>query len=265
MLIDTHCHLDEAAFDADRAEVVQSAVASGLEAMLTIGINEETSVAAARLAAENESVFAVVGVQPNYVSDADEQTKEVIQELLGQPKVVAIGETGLDYYWDHAPAESQRVWFDWHLRLAAETGLPFVVHCRDAEDEVVEQLRRFAAGATLRGVMHSFCGSRATAAACLELGLHLSFSGMLTYRKNEALREVAKSVPIERLLVETDAPYLAPVPKRGKRNEPAYVAYTAAVLADVLGMSESDLAAATTANARALFSLPTTAAPAVLA
>ena len=255
MLIDTHSHLDEQAFQTDVADVVARAVDSGVGRIFTIGITAATSRAAVALAERFEEVFAVVGVQPNYVTQEPGDSRESIVALASHSKVVAIGETGLDLYWDYAPIDAQREWFDWHLELAHEVDKPFIVHCRDADDDVVGQLQRFADGQQLRGVMHSFCGSDATADACLEMGMHLSFSGMLTYKKNEALRATASRVPIDRLLVETDAPYLAPIPNRGKRNEPAYVVHTASVLAEARGVSLSEISRATTENAEALFRL----------
>lgn len=255
MLIDTHAHLDEQAFEADVDDVVQRAIDAGVSRVFTIGITAATSRAAVELAEKFAAVYAVVGVQPNYVTQEPGDSQETIRELSTHPRVVAIGETGLDKYWDYAPIEAQREWFDWHLELAAEVDKPFIVHCRDADDEVVEQLRSFAAGRPLCGVMHSFCGSDATADACLEMGMHLSFSGMLTYKKNETLRATAARVPADRLLVETDAPYLAPIPKRGKRNEPSYVVHTASVLAETRGVTLKEISQTTTSNAEALFRL----------
>ena len=265
MLIDTHAHLDEQAFDADRDEVLARAEQAGVEAILTIGITAETSRAAVALAEQYDEVFAVVGIQPNYASQIQPGDWETIVELAAHPQVVAVGETGLDRYWDYAPIDEQREWFDRHLDLAREVDKPFVVHCRDAETDVVAQLRRAAESGPLRGVMHSFSGDAQTAAACLELGMHLSFAGMLTYKKSADLRAVAQTVPDERLLVETDAPYLVPhrvreSKKKGglgiKRNEPAFVRFTAECLAQQTGRPTEEIAAITTANARRLFSLP---------
>jgi TatD DNase family protein len=198
-------------------------------------------------------VYAAVGIQPNYAAAAQAGDWEVIEQLAREPKVVAIGETGLDRYWDYAPLELQQDYFTRHVELARRLDLPFVVHCRDAEAEVVAQLRELAAAGPLRGVMHSFTGDLRTAQACLDLGLHISFAGMVTYKKNEPLRSVAAAVPLDRLLVETDAPYLAPAPHRGKRNEPGFVLHTARCLAEHRGIDPEELAARTTANARELF------------
>jgi TatD DNase family protein len=255
-LIDTHLHLDEEAFRPDRDAVVARAIESGVAAMITIGISAATSRAAVSLAAAYRTIFAAVAIQPNYVSQAGPGDWEIIEELATQPEVVAVGETGLDRYWDYAPFDAQVEFFDKHLELARRLDKPFIVHCREAEKDVVAQLKRAATAGPLRGVMHSFSGDAATAAACVELGLHISFAGMLTFKKNDALRAVAAQVPLERLLVETDAPYLAPTPFRGKRNEPAYVRHTAEVLASVRNLTLDEIAQATTDNARRLFALP---------
>jgi TatD DNase family protein len=252
-LIDTHLHLDEEAFRPDRDEVLARAAAAGVNTLISIGITVVTSRAAIALAQEYPAVYAAVAIQPNYVSQAAPGDWEIIQELATQPKVVAVGETGLDRYWDHAPFDLQVEFFDKHLELARRLNLPFIVHCREAEKDVVAQLRQAAANGPLRGVMHSFSGELETALACVEFGLYISFAGMLTFKKNDALRAVAAQVPLERLLVETDAPYLAPTPFRGKRNEPAYVRHTAEVLATVRNIAPEEIARVTTDNARRLF------------
>lgn len=250
-LIDTHCHLNEESFDVDRAEVVARANAAGVVTMLCIGTTAGTSRQAVEIAQQFPSVFAVVGIQPNYVAESKPGDWDVIEELVRQPKVVAIGETGLDRYWKDTPIEAQIESFQRHIELARRTNLPFVVHMRDCELDIVTELRK--ATGPLRGVMHSFTGGWDTAQACLDLGMHISFAGMVTYKKNSPLLEVATKVPLDRLLVETDSPYLAPQPVRGKRNEPANVAYTASWIAEARGLSRDDLAAATTHNARDLF------------
>lgn len=254
-LIDTHCHLDAEAFQTDVAEVIQNAVDSGVQKLLTIGITRATSDAAVALAEQYEHVSAVVGIQPNYASQVAPGDWDRIVELTQHPNVVGIGETGLDKYWDHAPLELQQDYFQKHLELSRQTKLPFVVHCREAEPEVLEMLRQDFVNGPLNGLMHSFCGDEAMAAECVAMGMHISFAGMVTFRKNDALRAVAKTVPLDRLLVETDAPYLAPHPNRGKRNEPAWVRHTADCLANVHEIMPEDLAAAVTANATKLFGL----------
>jgi TatD DNase family protein len=254
--VDTHCHLNEDAFTSDQADAVNRAVAAGVHQMLVVGITLESSRRAVELAQKFPAVYAVVGIQPNYVSAAAPGDLDEIAVLAREPKVVGIGETGLDRYWDHAPFELQREYFHRHIALAQQLQLPFVVHCRDAEPDVVAVLTEHAVAGPLHGVMHSFCGDQATADECLRLGMHLSFAGMVTFKRNEALRQVAKSVPDDRLLMETDAPYLAPAPHRGKRNEPAYVRHTCDFLADVRGCDRNELARTTSANARRLFRLP---------
>jgi len=254
-LIDTHCHLDAEAFEKERDEVVARATDSGLSHMLSIGIDASTSKAAVAIAEQYPSVFAVVGIQPNYVHQVKPDDWDLILAFLDHAKVVAIGETGLDKYWDHAPLELQTEYFHRHIRLSKESGLPFIVHCREAEAEVLEVLRAEATDGPLNGVMHSYCGNADTAAECLELGMHISFAGMVTFRKNDDLREVASTVPLNRMLVETDSPYLAPHPNRGKRNEPSWVRLTAECLAGVHDVSIEEFAEQTTRNAERLFRL----------
>ena len=260
-LVDTHAHLDEQAFAHDLDEVLDRARKRGVIAVLTIGVTPETSRSAVAIAERYPDVYAVVGVQPNYVTQVYDGDWDVIEELAVHPRVVGIGETGLDRYWDYAPLDRQQEWFDRHLELSRRVGKPFVVHCREAEADVVAQLQRAAEDGPLHGVMHSFTGSAETAAACLDLGLYLSFAGMLTYKRNSDLRAVAATAPPDRLLVETDSPYLAPTPERGKRNEPAHVALTAACLAETRGVSVEEVAQQTTGNAARLFSLPLVSQP----
>lgn len=255
LLIDTHAHLDEQSFHVDLDEVLQRAKEHQIEQILTIGITRDTSDAAALLAQKYPQIHAVVGIQPNYVAEIKPGDYERIVELANEDCVVAIGETGLDRYWDHAPIELQREWFVKHIELSSKVNKPFIVHCRDAEDDVVAVLRECANDGKLNGVMHSFCGNAETANACLEMGMHISFAGMVTFKKNEELRGVAKNIPLDRMLVETDSPYLSPVPLRGKRNEPSHVVHTARCLADLHGLTLEEFASATSKNARQLFRL----------
>ena len=254
--IDTHAHLDDPRFAGDLPAVLARAAAAGVERVVCIGVDLATSLAALRLAEAHPTLAAVVGIQPNHASEAADGDFEQIVRLAEHPKVVAVGETGLDRYWDRAPFDLQLDFFARHLTLARACGKPVVIHCRDAEADVVAVLQReFAAHGPVAGVMHSFSGDAATAAACVGCGLHVSFAGTLTYKTAEGIRAAAKVVPPDRLLVETDSPYLAPVPARGKRNEPAFVVHTGAVLGGVVGLGVIDLAVATTANARRLFGL----------
>jgi TatD DNase family protein len=254
-LIDTHAHLDEEAFSPDRDQVVRRAVDAGLSAIITIGTTAQSSQRAVEIAQQHSCVYAAVGIQPNYAFEAKPGDWETIERLAEEPKVVAIGETGLDRYWDYAPFDLQTEYFAKHIELSRRLGLPFVVHCREAENDVVAQLQSEAQQGPLKGVMHSFCGDSNTAASCLELGLYISFAGMLTFKKNDTLRDVAVGIPYEKLLVETDAPYLSPVPLRGKRNEPANVRQTLFCLAELHGMTPEEMAIKTTRNARELFGL----------
>ncbi|MCA9032748.1 MAG: TatD family hydrolase, partial [Planctomycetaceae bacterium] len=200
-------------------------------------------------------VSAVVGIHPNYCSQAAPDDFARIEALVSHPRVVGIGETGLDKYWDFAPIDIQREFFVRHIKLSQECRKPFVVHCRDAEPETLEVLREMAEQGSLNGVMHSFCGSANTRDACLELGMNFSVGGMVTYKKNVELREIISGIPLDRLMLETDCPYLSPIPVRGQRNEPAYVAHTAKCLGDVFGLSPVEIGNITTENARRVFSL----------
>jgi TatD DNase family protein len=255
-LIDTHAHLDDDRFRDDLPAVLERAAAAGVVHTLTIGIDLATSRAAVELAAKHPQVKAVVGIQPNHAAEAGPGDWDEIVKLAPAPNVVGVGESGLDRYWDRAPFPLQEDYFARHLELARRVNRPIVIHCREAEADVVRVLKaEFDRHGPIRGVMHSFSGDAATAAACLGMGLHISFAGMLTYKTAEDLRRTAATVPLERLLVETDSPYLAPQPVRGKRNEPAFVRHTAECLAVVKGVSPEVLADHTTRTARELFGL----------
>lgn len=258
-LVDTHAHLDAEQFATDLDAVIDRARASGVAAIIAVGTTLETSWQAVQLAKKYHSVRAAVGIHPNHVAEAPRDLGLIIA-YAKEPEVVAIGETGLDRFRDDAPFEQQLEYFGRQARLAFDRQLPLVIHCRDAEADLLRCLEESAAARPLRGVMHSFTGTAATAARCVELGLHISFAGQITYtnRKFDALREVARLVPIDRLLVETDSPYLAPEPHRGQRNEPSFVQFTAQRLAELRGMSTDELASVTSANGRKLFRLPAT-------
>lgn len=255
-LIDSHAHLDEESFDTDRPEMIARAVAAGVERMISIGTTVETSRKAVALAAEYPNIFATVGIHPNYVHEAKPDDWAEIVELAKSPKVVGLGETGLDRYWKFAPFELQLDYFRRHMQLTRETGLPFVVHCRDAEEETLEELRQEFSHGPLNGVRHCFVGSIEAARECLEMGMYISFAGMVTFKANQKLRDTAITIPDDRILVETDCPYLAPREYRGKRNEPAYVTHTAWCLAEARGVTPDQLGELVTANAERLFKLP---------
>jgi TatD DNase family protein len=253
-LFDTHAHLDQPEFDADRSEVVARSNEAGVADVISIGTTAATSEVCVRLAGEFEGVYAAVGMQPNYIAEAAAGDWDRIVKLADSPGVVAIGETGLDRHWDFTPFDVQQDYFDRHMRLSAERGLPFVVHMRDCDDDILAMLREAHQSGPLAGVMHSFTGSAAMAEECLAMGLYISFAGMVTFKKSDELRAIAALVPEDRILIETDAPYLSPEPIRKiKRNEPAHVRHTAARLAEVRGTTLDAFAAQTTANARRLF------------
>jgi TatD DNase family protein len=254
-MIDTHCHLDAEAFHQEIDAVLQRATDAGVESILTVGTTWESSQAAIVLANRYKFVRAIVGIHPNYVLAAKPGDWERIEELATHPAVVAVGETGLDKYWDHTPLDQQQDYFVRHIELSKRINKPFVVHCRQADAEVLAVLKTESQRGPLSGVMHAFSGNAEMAVECLQLGLYLSFAGMLTFRKNEDLRSVAATVPLDRLLLETDAPYLSPHPNRGKRNEPAWVRLTCECLASVHGLTPEAMDAQTTSNARRLFSL----------
>jgi TatD DNase family protein len=255
MLYDTHAHLDQRTFADDLAEVLHRARTAGVLDVNAIGVDAASSRAIVELAAAHPMVHAVVGIQPNDVAEAQPGDWDEIVRLAGAAGVVGLGETGLDRYWDATPFDQQQDYFDRHLRLSQQTDLPFVVHMRDCEADVLVMLREARERGPLRGVMHSYTGTTAGAAEAIELGLHVSFAGMVTYKKSDELREVAKSVPLDRLLVETDAPYLSPEPVRKiKRNEPGHVAHTARLLAQIRCEAFAEFAKQTTASAKQLFS-----------
>lgn len=257
MLIDTHAHLFDGRFRGELPAVLDRA-SRIVEAVVCLGIDRESSIESVRIANQFPLVVAAVGIQPNSVAESKPgDWDEVVRLAEAGARVVAIGETGLDRYWDRTPFPQQEEYFARHIELARRLGKPFAIHCREAEADVVRMLRaEFERHGPVRAVMHSFSGDIETAKQCIAMGLYISFAGMLTYPKAQTLRDVAKEVPLERLVVKTDCPYLAPQPVRGKRNEPGYVAHTAAVLAEVKGVSFAELEDHTTRNARTLFDLP---------
>ncbi len=256
-LIDTHAHLAADQFAADLPAVLDRARAVGVVQVVAVGTTAADSAACISLAANHPHVFATAGIHPNHAAEAAPTAWDEVVALAGRKEVVGVGETGLDRHWHDTPFPLQEDYFARHLELSRRLNKPVVIHCREAEADVLRLLRaEFDKNGPIRGVMHSFVGDAATAEACLAMGLFLSFAGMLTYKNAEALREVAAKLPLDRLMVETDCPYLSPVPLRGKRNEPANVVHTAACLAGLHGVSPEELAGRTTRNARGLFGLP---------
>ena len=253
-MIDTHCHLDVADFGADRPEVMARARAAGITTMVCIGSGRDITAAreAVRLAGVEPDVYASVGVHPNDVVGMTESDWDELARLARAPRVVGIGETGLDYYYDHSPRETQRAAYRRFIALARDAERPVISHIRDAHTDAAEIIADTGAAA-LGGVIHCFSGGVDDARRYLDLGQYLSFSGILTFKTAAPIREATAFAPADRILVETDAPFLAPIPHRGKRNEPAFVVKTVETLASVRGMSFEEAVRVTTENARRLF------------
>jgi TatD DNase family protein len=254
-LIDSHCHLDHEQFDADREAVIERALAAGVEHMVAIGTGDGPPdlEAGIRIADRYPAFYATVGVHPHDAAKATPETFKHLASLLTHPKVISLGEIGLDYHYDFSPRDVQRAAFIEQMSIAREAARPIVIHTREAWDDTLALLREHWAPSGLGGIMHCFSGGAAEARQALDLGFYLSFGGIVTFPKATELHEVARLAPADRILVETDAPYLAPVPKRGKRNEPAYILETARKLADLRGESLESIATVTSANFRRLF------------
>jgi TatD DNase family protein len=254
MFADSHCHLTDPQFDGDREEMLARARAAGVSRFIVIGANGDFSHndQAVALARAHADVFAVVGVHPHDAKTITADTYARLRELAREPQVVGLGETGLDFYYDNSPREDQRTHFRAFIRLARELALPLSMHVRDAYAEAADTVRAEGEG-QVRGVMHCFTGNVDEARALLDLGLYISLSGIVTFKSAHVLREVARMVPLDRLLIETDCPLLAPVPYRGQRNEPAYVVQVAKTVAEAKGCSLVEIAEATTRNTDTLF------------
>lgn len=259
MFIDSHAHIDGTEYDADRDDVVARARESGVDVILNIGTGDPHSGSferAVAVAEKYEGVFAAVGVHPHDAKLFDAAAEERIKGLIGSHKrIVAWGEIGLDYHYDHSPREVQREVFTRQLRLAREVGLPSIIHSREADAETAEILRAECAGLSACGIMHCFGGSLEMAQSVLELGFMISFAGNVTFKKAENLREVARQIPLDRLLIETDCPYLTPVPFRGRRNEPARVVEVARCIAELHGKETEEIGRITSENFLRFFNL----------
>lgn len=253
-LIDSHAHIQGKEYVGETAAVIQRAAQAGVEQIVVVGGAGDMSsnTAAVALAESWTNLYATVGMHPHDAKDVGEDELQELKKLTAHPKVIAVGETGLDYYYNHSPREVQRRVFAQFIRLAVETGLPLVVHERDAARESVELLRNEGAG-KIRGVIHCFTGDYDAARHYLDLGFYLSFTGIITFKNAEPLREVVRKVPLDRIFVETDSPYLTPVPHRGRRNEPAYVKLVAEMVASVKERTLEEVAHATTGNVQQLF------------
>lgn len=252
MLVDSHCHLDHFS-EAEIEDILRRAAEAGVGEMVTIGVRMAQAETVKSIAQRFAQVWGTVGVHPQNVGEGPLPEVAEIVAAADHPKVIGIGESGLDYFYDKAPREVQQEGFRRHIRAARETGLPLVVHARDADADIAAILREERANGPFDFLLHCFSSGRKLAEEAVEMGGYLSFSGILTFPKSQEIRDIARDMPADRLLVETDSPYLAPAPYRGKRNEPSYVPHTARVLAEVRGLSPEAMAESTTANFRRLF------------
>lgn len=261
IFIDSHAHLDVPNYDADRAEVIERARQSGVEMMMEIcgsDVSKGSLDVGLKLAEEYPFIYAAIGVHPHEASLYDDNLERKLLEMSDHEKVIGWGEIGLDYHYDHSPRDAQRRVFRRQLELALDVRLPAIIHTREAEDDTIAILRESWAdvgGNEIGGIIHCFTGTQKLADAAIEMGFYISFSGVLTFKNAGDLRDVARSVPMDRLLIETDCPYLAPLPYRGKRNEPAYVLETAAKLAELKGAGVEEMALVTSGNFKRLFNL----------
>ncbi|MEC4674485.1 MAG: TatD family hydrolase [Nitrospirota bacterium] len=259
MLIDSHVHLDDTRFDEDRSDIFVRAAEAGIEAFVTIGCDLSTSRAAVQLAQTHSNVYATVGVHPHETKEVEDSWYPELQQLARHPKVVAYGEIGLDYHYDHSPRDVQRQRFREQIREARALQLPIVIHTREAQEDTITILREEHAQ-EIGGVFHCFSGDSWLAKDALDLGFYLSFSGVITFKNASMLREIVQTVPLDRIMIETDCPYLTPIPYRGKRNEPAYVTHVAQTIAELIGNGKPSafetVANATVANTKQLFKIP---------
>lgn len=253
MLVDSHCHLDFPDFAEERDQIVSRAREAGVELMVTISTRVRRFDAVRAIAEQYDQIYCSVGTHPHNAAEELDVTAEQLMELAKHPKVVAIGEAGLDYFYDKSPRDAQAAGFRTHIEAARRTGLPLVIHSRDADEDMAAILEEESGKGGVPFILHCFSSGAALAEIGVRLGGYVSFSGILTFKNSAELREIARHVPHDRLLVETDAPYLAPVPKRGKRNEPAFVAHTAKLLGETIGVSEQEIARITSENFFRLF------------
>ena len=255
MLIDSHAHLDDKRFNKDRDRLIKSLEENDISLVINIGADISTSIKSVKLAEEYENIYAAVGVHPHSAKEMDDSTIEVLRAFANRDKVVAIGEIGLDFHYDNSPRDIQRKRFIEQIKLAKELDMPIVVHSRDADQETFDIIKEEAADGKLRGVLHCYSGSAEMAKDYVDLGFYISLAGPVTFKNARKPREVAKTVPIDRLLVETDSPYLTPEPHRGKRNEPLYLRHVASMIAEIRGMSFEDVGRITSENTKKLFNI----------
>lgn len=257
MIIDTHAHYDDEAFEEDRDAVLSSLRGAGVGLVVNIGASLASSRSTAELAAKYSFLYGAVGVHPDSAAELDEAGMQELSRLADSEKIVAIGEIGLDYYWDAAPREVQKYWFERQLALALEKDLPVVIHSREAVEDTLEIMRRtyHASGGKLRGVIHCFSGSAETAKVYTDMGFYIGAGGVVTFKNGKKLKAVVEAVPFDKLVIETDCPYLAPVPYRGKRNDSTLLSFVIAEIARLRGISEEEAEHVTERNARALYGL----------
>lgn len=253
MLIDTHCHLEMDEFDKDRDKTIRRAKDTGIEYIINIGSDRKGNVRGLKICSEHSEVYGAVGIHPHDAKTLNEKLFTEIKNWLKQPKVIAVGEIGLDYHYMHSPKGIQLDAFSKQIAMAKDLGLPIIVHSREAEHDTLQILEKEASG--LPGVLHCFSGDMEMARKAMNLGFYISIAGPVTFKNAKKLREVARFIPDERLLIETDAPYLSPVPMRGKRNEPSFLKYTAQAISEIRGVSLSDIARITNLNAKTLFKI----------
>ncbi len=253
-LIDSHAHLDDDRFDNDRIEIINRLKDEGIELVLNPGADLATSKKAVQLADEYDFIYAAVGCHPHDSKYMDDATMDVFRELSKNEKVIAIGEIGLDYYYDNSDRETQKIWFREQIRLANELDLPYIVHDRDAHEDLFRIMKEEAKSNT-RGILHCYSGSVEMAREFIKLGFYISLAGPVTFKKARTPKMVAQEVPLDKLLIETDSPYLTPEPNRGKRNEPKYVRYVAEEIARIRNVSEDVIAGSTNKNFKSLFRL----------
>ena len=254
MIIDSHAHLDDSRFDYDRDMIIKNLKDNGIELVVNIGADLKTSIASVSLADKYDNIYAAVGVHPHSAKEMDNSTIEILKSFAKRDKVVAIGEIGLDFHYDNSPRDIQRKWFKEQLKLAKEVDLPVIIHTREAAQETFDILKEAQDG-SLRGVLHCYSGSVEMALEYIKLGFYISIAGPVTFNNAKVTKEVAKAVPLDKLLIETDCPYLTPMPYRGKRNEPMFTKYVAETIAEIRGITFDELAKATNRNTKELFKI----------
>ena len=257
MLVDSHCHLDFDTFDEDRDQVIRRAFDAGIDIMVTICTRLSRYDQIRSLTDVSARLYCSVGIHPHQVAEEDTASLEALITRAADPKVVGIGETGLDYYYDQSPREDQKSSFLTHITAARKSGLPLIVHTRDADDDMIQILQQEMGKGAFTGVLHCFSSTRKLAETALELGFYISCSGIVTFKNAEDLRDIIRDVPVDRLIVETDSPFLAPIPKRGKRNEPSFVVHTAEKVAELKGMAIDEFSRTSTDNFFRLFNKAT--------